>query len=222
MCIKFLITGILTAISPMVRPIWAQVPSGCSSIVYEITIKKTNSKGGIEETYNGGTRTVFISHNKARIRLASLMRTESIYFNFDGEQPSQVTMLKESGPQKYSCKLMPAQWQDLNVKYKDVVCLLTHDSLVIAGYLCRKALLTLNTGEQITAYYDSSSRGVSGFVEPLFKLVPGIVLQYEVESEQGNLLFKAAMISHQDIAPEVFAIPVKGIAVKKYNARKSS
>ena len=191
------------------------------TIVYDISISKTKRSTGLEETYNGGTRTVFIAGNKARIRMVSLMRMESIFFEYDSTL-KQAAVIKESGAKKYRFNLSAPQWEGFNKKYEDADCSFENDSMLIAGYWCKKAVIHLTSGDKIVAYYTSSIKPANGFTEPSFTCVPGMVLQYEHTSRRGMVVFKASQVSREVIAKEIFVIPSAGIQLRKYTAEDSS
>jgi len=198
-------------------------PGNNISIAYDIVVTKKKHTGGLEETYNGGTRAVFVSKNKARIRLVSLMRIQSIFFDHNNELLTKVTIIKESGKSKYLFRLSAAEWKLYNKKYDSLVCDTSFtDSLVVAGYTCKKAVITLEDGKEVTAFYTDSIRGINAFIEPLFRCVPGTVLQYEFSTKRGTVLFKASELSLQNITTETFRIPSKGAVVKKYYPGKKS
>lgn len=220
MSIRFFLLGILFTAQPGGSKLLAQARDHLT-LVYDITINKNKTGGGIEETYNGGTRTVFISQNKARIRLVSLMRIQSIFFDFNQMQPKHITMVKESGPEKYLYHISPAQWQQINRKYTGVSCKLLTDSMNVGGYRCRKAIISLVSGRQITAYYTSSFTTAAKqlLIEPLFSCIPGTVLQYEVASATGSVIFKISEVNRQQIAAEVLMVPDKNMQVKNWETK---
>lgn len=193
-------------------------PSGTNiSIVYDIVVTKKKHAGGLEETYNGGTRAVFVSKSKARIRLVSLMRIQSIFFDHNIDVLKKVTIIKESGKSKYLFRLSAAEWKLYNKKYDSLVCDTSFtDSLTVAGYTCKKAVIRLEDGKEVTAFYTDSIRGISTFIEPLFRCIPGTVLQYEFSTKRGTVLFKASELSLQNVATEIFRIPSRSAVVKKY------
>ena len=197
---------------------FAQPGNKTATIVYDISITKHRHAGGIEETYNGGTKAIFITGKKARIRLVTLMRIQSMFFDYTETGVKKVTILKESGKKKYTFNLTPAEWNSYNYKYDstNVSCSFTNDSLNIAGYTCKKVVINLQKGRQVIAYYTDSIQTKTGFIEPLFRCVPGMVLQYEFFSKKGFIIFKAAKVSNSFISTSIFTVPSKGFAVKKY------
>jgi GLPGLI family protein len=190
------------------------------TIVYDITVNKTKSSSGIEETYNGGTRSVFISGNKARIRLVSLMRIESIFLTYDTSTLHQAAVIKESGAKKYRFNLSADDWKHYNKKYDGVTCSFENDSILIAGFNCKKALISLSSGEEIIAYYTDSLPPANPLIEPAFTCIPGMVLQYEHTSKRGVVSFKASLVSSDMIEKNIFVIPSSGIQIRKYIAEE--
>ncbi|MBL0355453.1 MAG: hypothetical protein IPP72_00530 [Chitinophagaceae bacterium] len=202
---------------------FAQIKPVNTAIVYNIVVTKNKHTGGLEETYNGGTKAIFVSNKKARIRLVSLMRIQSIFFDYDEAQLKKTTIIKESGKKKYLFRLTPAEWKLYNKKYDSLVCDTSFtDSMVVAGYPCRKAVITLEDEKQVNVFYTDSIHSVNAFIEPLFRCIPGTVLQYEFSSKKGTVLFKASEVSNHYIEPKIFTIPSKNVAVRKYYPNKKA
>lgn len=185
------------------------------TIVYDIQVKKDKEKTGIEETYNGGIKTVFISNEKARVRLVSLMRIQSIFFS-PANTAHQVSVIKESGKKKYKYYLTNEDWDLYNDKYNNDSCLLTTDSTIILNYACRKAIIILKDGRQLSVYYTNKIKPVSAKIEPAFSCIPGLVLQYEYDYKKGSIIYTANKISQSSIDPGIFKIPAKGYSIRKY------
>jgi hypothetical protein len=177
------------------------------TIVYEIKVIHNKSKSGIEETYNGGIKTVMMEGNKVRMRLVSLMRISNTYFYNAGKPGAVIIMAKESGKKKFKSKLSTLEWKTLNKKYDSLHCQFTTDSLIVAGFPCKKAVITLKNGKRISAYYTNQLAPLHPVVEPLFSCIPGIVLQYELATEQGSMLYKASMVSKAEIDDSFFIQP---------------
>jgi len=190
------------------------------TIVYDISIKKIKHSTGIEETYNGGTRSVFITGQRARIRLVSLMRIESIFFDYDTGILKKATVIKESGTKKYLFKLNAEEWKDYNSKYLEATCDLLNDSITIAGYNCKKAVINLQSGEKIDVYYTGLLKLQNSFIEPAFSCIPGTVLQYQHSTKTGVITFTASQVSTDPIAKDIFIIPGKNVEVKQQLSQK--
>jgi hypothetical protein len=188
------------------------------TISYSIELKAKRKSTGIGETYNGGVETIFAGDRQVRLRLVSLMRMQSIFILPDNKQ--RVTILKESGKDKYKCYLTDEDWKQYNQKYEGVACRLTGDTARILNYACKKAVLTLKNRKTITVYYTPAiQKPVISGVEPLFSSVPGLVLKYEYTYKRGTIVYTATMVTRSAIDPDVFAIPGNEFPLKKYNGQ---
>lgn len=186
------------------------------TIVYNIAIKTKSKKAGIEETYNGGLKTIFIQGSKTRIRMVTLMRIQSLFFIPQSKPGREVLLLKEFGRVKYKTYLDSSNWLKLNEKYDSLVCEPTADTATILNYPCKKMLLRLAGGKEIAVFYTDSLRVHNQFSEPVFKCVPGLVLKYEYSVKMGSISYTASEIKTKKIDPSVFVIPQKGYAERKY------
>jgi GLPGLI family protein len=188
------------------------------TISYSIEVKSNESNKGIGETYNGGVKTLFISDKKARVRLASLMRMQSVFVLPGGDTHGTAVIVKESGKNKYKTYLSGREWKFYNSKYDSAICLFTDDSTTILGYPCRRAIIQLPDNRTVRLYYTDSIRNdFFRFAEPSFHCIPGVVLQYEYTHRKGTISYTATNISTAVIAKDVFKVPVKGYKVKKFS-----
>ena len=191
------------------------------TVSYSIELKSKKRNTGIGETYNGGVKTIFAGDQQVRLRLVSLMRMQSIFIFPEQTSSPKVVLLKESGKSKYKCYLTAADWKSYNQKYAGIVCRLTEDTAHILNYTCKKAVLTLKSGKNITAYYTSAIQmPVLSLAEPLFSSIPGLVLKYEYTYKKGTITYTATIVNRNAIDPNVFAIPGTEFPLKKYAAAK--
>ncbi|HEX9512947.1 MAG TPA: hypothetical protein VF939_20800 [Puia sp.] len=187
------------------------------TVSYSIKLKSKKRNTGIGETYNGGVKTIFAGDQQVRLRLVSLMRMQSIFILPEHNPSQKVLLLKESGKNKYKCYLTAADWKLYNQKYEGVVCHLTGDTARILNYTCKKAILTLKSGKNITVYYTPAiQKPVLSDAEPLFSSIPGLVMKYEYTYKKGTITYTATIVNRNAIDPEVFAIPGNEFPLKKY------
>jgi len=194
-------------------------PSGNSiTLVYDISINTDKMNTGIEEAYNGSTKTIFIQDNNTRIRLVSLMRIQSIFFLKTDSLLKKVLFTKESGQKKYKYSLTPSEWKFYQAKYDSITYAFPDDSLSILGYNCKKAILYLKEGkEEVTAYYSTQLKPLEKFIEPMFAGLPGMVLRYEHTAKKGTIIYTASKISFDKIDNQLFVEPVRGYKLQKYS-----
>lgn len=167
---------------------------------------KSDKKNGHAESYNGAVKTIFLDKEKARSRMVSLMRVQSIFYNAGAGET--ITVVKESGKEKYKKNFSSSAWQQLNNKYKDAVYTFENDSLQVLDYMCKKAIVQLKDGKKIIAYYAPMLHHNSfAKVEPAFAGIPGIVLKYEYKNKNASFVYTATDISFAITGPEIYRIP---------------
>ncbi len=193
-------------------------------VSYEITLTE-NPNNNIAETYNGGIKTVFIKNNYARIRLVSLMRTQSIFFNTQKPNGNAIaTVVKESGKVKTKMLLSPSKWKLYQQKNSKNTCVLYNaDTLTILNLICKKAIITNADSSTLEVYYYPSKPNKTWVAaEPLFKSIPGIVLKYSIVKNNKTLQYTATKINTNTIAQGLFVIPNIGYTKVNFNNKKIS
>ena len=174
------------------------------TISYSITLS-TKRSTGIAETYNGGIQTLFAAGDQARLRLASLMRIESLFLI-----KQTITILAESTKPQFKTVLAADQWERYNSKYAGATCDLGEsepDSADILGYSCKKAVIKLHDGRRITAWYTPRiTEPAQAILQPEFARIPGLVLRYEYTCRHKTVCYTATSLSRQSIDPSVFNI----------------
>jgi hypothetical protein len=203
------------------KPVFKPFKPGAKEFVISYTIAISGDKvDGIAETYNGGLKTAFIRNDAARLRLVSLMRTQSIFFNNKKGLTTKVaTVVKESGKERTKMFLSSKQWKIYNTKIDSNTCeVFKEDTLRILNLLCAKAIITRKDSSQITAYfYPCSKNKTLDAVEPLFAKVPGLVMQYSYSTNAKTILYTATTLKAGKILPSTFVIPTKNYVTQKYN-----
>jgi len=192
------------------------------SIAYAINIKAKN-KSSIAETYNGGVKTVYVKKEKVKIVLASLMRIQSLYFQYPPTSGKPATLTKDSGKDKYRYSLTPSQWKYFNKKYESSSCTFLSDSLEILGRMCRKVNIKVDDEHTLTVYYFPAKQNNALLAaEPMFGCIPGIVMQYEYQkSGRQSITYTATEISFLPIPEKTFMVPVNKYVLKKYSPGQS-
>lgn len=174
------------------------------TVSYRLTLVSRKTNNNIAETYNGGVQTLFAAGGHARLRLASLMRIQSLFLQ---GKPHTVTMLAESAKPQLETTLTARQWQACNAKYADAAYDLTADTTRLLGYDCKKALIRLHDGRTITAWYTPRiQEPAQSILEPAFAAIPGLVMRYEYTCRHRTVRYTATTLSRRPIDPSVFNI----------------
>ena len=187
-------------------------------ISYGITVEGAKKKA-LHQTYNGGLKTVFVKNDLVRIRLVSLMRMQSLYFNNKKWIKTNVaSMVKESGKNKTILSLSTKQWKQFNSRNDSVKCdIFKEDTLTILNKLCNKAILTFKDSTKLTVYYlPGAKSNTLANAEPIFSSVPGLVMKYVYEIKSKSVTYTAVDFKIAPISNTVFLTPKKGYKKLKY------
>jgi hypothetical protein len=188
-------------------------------ISYTISVKGVKSDG-IAETYNGGLKTAFVKNDMVRLRLVSLMRTQSIFYdNKKATSKKVATVVKESGKERASMVLNAKQWKVFNSKTDSSRCeIFKDDTIRILNFLCAKAIITTKDSSKLDVYFLPSAKNkILNAAEPLFAKIPGLVMQYSYSKGDKTITYTATTLKSAPILASTFTIPSKGYLQVKYN-----
>jgi hypothetical protein len=188
-------------------------------ISYAIKVEGAKKKA-LQQTYNGGLKTVFVKNNLVRIRLVSLMRMQSLYFNNEKwVKSNKANLVQESGKQKSILSLNTKEWKQYNSKNDSVRCTIyAEDTITILDKLCNKAILTFKDSTTLTVYYFPEAKSnILAAAEPIFAKVPGLVLKYVYEIKNKSVMYTAVDMKFEKISNTVFLTPKTGYKKVKYN-----
>ena len=183
------------------------------TIVFTLNVTNGKTQPGIADAFDGATLTDYMKGNMVRSELNSMLRNQSIIY--DGKDQT-ATILKESGQDKYMLKLTQADWAHYNRKYDGITYTYTEESKTIAGYNCKKAIGKLKDGTEIVVYYTPDLLPfVKGF-DYQFKDLPGIALQYEVQTAGVTVQYTATRVSFGITPASKFDLPKSGYKILDY------
>lgn len=178
------------------------------TVTYSLQVKTARQKG-LAESYDGSIKAIFMQEGKVRSRLVALMRIQSLfYFPSVSGNADSIISVKETGKERIVTAFTNSEWNHLQRKYNAAKTVFYNDSLTLLNYTCKKAIVFLQDGKTITAYYSSKlQHPLFKLAEPAFAGIPGIVLQYEYATGNTVLLYKATQVSFSLIDPQVFRVP---------------
>ena len=175
-------------------------------ISYGIRLNTDHKKTSVGDAYDGGSKTFFISNNKVRIRLVSLMRIESLFF-FSDSTGTSIYQVKESGRKINRRELTEQEWKTLNTKYDSTRYeLSTGAGKKILGYDCKKAIVHLKDGRSITCFYTEKIPALPFIYEPAFAGLPGLVLEYTYNYKSGGATYTALSLKNDRVSPGIFLV----------------
>jgi len=152
--------------------------------------------------------TVSIKGSKSRTDLQmSGMNTVEIT---DYAEKTKVALLNMMG-QKYAIKQTTAEIEKEMAQSGTTTVELSSETKVIAGYTCKKAVITLNEDGVKSTFevYYSSELGtkMTNFDNPLYKDIDGVLLEFLLKNREVNMKFTATSIEKKSLPAKDFEIP---------------
>ena len=152
--------------------------------------------------------TVSVKGSKARTDMElSGMKTVEIT---DCVDKTKVALLNMMG-QKYAIKQNAAEIEKELGKEAKPTVELSSETKVIAGYTCKKAVVTVNDDGVKSTYevYYSNELGSKtvNFDNPLYKEIDGVLLEFSMKNRDINMKFTATSIEKKSLSAKDFEIP---------------
>jgi GLPGLI family protein len=187
------------------------------TLVYNISVETGNAQPGMADMLDGATTTVCLNGTKSRTEMVSgLGREATIHNSFTGDG----VILKDYSGQKLMITLTSKDWQRNNQKYDGITFENTGDTAGIAGFKCYKAIAKLKDGTSFVVYYTRDIRIANKDYDYQFRTLPGLAVQYEMQTGKMKFKFTLASINYADVSESLFEIPKAGYRVLTYGEAK--
>lgn len=187
-------------------------------IVYNMSVETGSNQPKMADMLDGATTTIYLKGDKSRSELvSSLGREATIHDASDGTG----VILKDYSGQKLMITLTAQNWTENNQKYEGITFENTGETAKIAGYNCKKAIAKLKNGTSFTVYYTTEVNVANKSYDAQFKTLPGLPVQYEMQSGKMMLKFTLASISYNSVPATMFEIPKSGYRVLTYEETKT-
>jgi hypothetical protein len=152
--------------------------------------------------------TVSIKGTKSRTDLQmSGMNTVEIT---DYNDKTKVALLNMMG-QKYAIKQTTAEIEKEMAQSGTTTVELSEETRIIAGYTCKKAIITVNDDGVKSTYevFYSSELGskAANFDNPLYKDIDGVMLEFLLKNRDVNMKFTATSVEKKSLQAKDFEIP---------------
>lgn len=181
-------------------------------IVAECTIAYSVNIDGMPGNANTN-KTLYIKGRKVRSEIQSPFFYQATIFD---NKSGDAVILKEVGNDKYISLFNAGEWREKNKEWKDVSVNITGENKKLLNYNCRKAIIRTSEGIEYIVYF-TTELNASATENPFqFKNITGLVLEYELQSEEGkNIQFVATNIDFSPVPAAKFAIPEAGYRIIK-------
>lgn len=185
------------------------------TISYDIVIEASGKDPQLSNAASA-TTTIYLKGNQTRTDMVNSLGNESTIH--DAKTGSAV-ILKEYSGQKLMITLTKENWAEKNKAYNDIVFENTAETKVVAGYACKKAVANLN-GKPFSVYYAVDLAVANNAYNALFKNLPGIAMEYELESGKNKFKYQVSKISFDAVQGSKFDAPKSGYRVMTYEENK--
>jgi GLPGLI family protein len=152
--------------------------------------------------------TVSIKGSKARTEMAVGGGTTVEIVDYVSK--SKVALINMMG-QKYAIKQTTAEIEKENAGQPGGTVNITNESKNIAGYNCKKAIVTTNEDGVKNTYEVWFTEELGGkeanFDNPVYKDIPGVMLEFLLKTPQVNMKLSATSIEKKAVSAKDFEIP---------------
>ena len=188
-----------------------KIISDCT-VAYEVSVDESKADPQVVKAMAGATKVLYIKGSKTRSELLSPNFQQAIIY--DSKTDSTI-VLREFGNSKYISFLKEDKRNEKNKKFEGVSFANTDETKTILGYECKKVIATLKDGSTYTMYYTPTIIPSTRDYEYQFKDLPGFVLEYETQSENGKskVKYSAIKITLTPVASAKFDLPKSGYRV---------
>ncbi len=206
---KLIIPVILTALLPFLIPAVATAaPKPFEGIItYKITYPDSKFT---ESQLAMFPKLVTVSVKGTKSRTQMQMNGMSTVEIKDYDEKTSVTLLDIMG-QKMAIKKTSADIEKEMKSDATPSVQLTNETKVIAGYMCKKAIITINDDGKKSVFEAFFTEELGGnnvnFDNPIFKDIKGVMLEFSLRENEMNMLFTATSVDKKSISSKEFEIP---------------
>ena len=204
----------LTFLLTLTSEVFAQKAFAEGSLVYDISITSAKSETPIANSLNGATLTIFLKTNVSRTEMKSTLGTESTVFD---NKSGTGYILKEYSGQKLMISMNAGNWADKNRLYENLDFSISNEVSKVGGYNCKKATASLPDGKVFTVYFNPDIIIVNKKYNNAFSQLPGLPVQFELQSGNLNFKYLLSKLSNDAIAQSKFDAPKTGFRVMTYD-----
>lgn len=183
------------------------------TLIYDVLIQSGNSKTQNGDALAVASNTVYLKGNNSRTEMVSVLGKEITIFN---SKSDNAVILKEFSGQKLMITLTKENWKLKNKIYSDIKFELSNEFKTIAGYNTRKAIANLADGKSFIVYYSSDLVPGNKEYDATFMNLPGLAIQYEIESGNTKFKYTLSKISYDPLQASQFDFPSSGYRIMTY------
>lgn len=188
------------------------------SLVYNMSVETGPGEPKMADMLDGAATTIYLKGTKSRSELVSSLGREATIY--DASKGTGV-ILKDYSGQKLMITLSATNWEENNKKYDGIIFENTGETATIAGFTCKKAVAKLKNGSSFIVFYTDQVAPANKSYDAQFKTLPGLPVQYEMQSGKMKLKFTLSKINYTSVSSSLFEVPTSGYRVLSYDETKS-
>ncbi len=152
--------------------------------------------------------TVTVKGQKSLTELSTGMGNQREIIDY--VEKTKVSLLDMMG-QKYAIRQTLQEIEKENASSPKPTVKLTSETKMIAGYTCKKAIVTaVDNGTTYTyeIYYTNElGSGSMNFDSPLYKDIDGVLMEFSMNTKQLTMKFTVTNVEKKSVASSLFEIP---------------
>jgi hypothetical protein len=191
----------------------AQKPVKEITLTYNISVQSTNDKTNVTRSLEGAVLNIYLKGEQSRSDMSSAVGSESDFYD---NRTGTGFILKEYSGQKLMITLNKENWLQKNQYYHNLKFALEPGEQMISGFKTRKATAVLPNDKVFTVYYTPELTVSNNQYNNAFVQLPGIPVQYELESGQLKFKYVLSRVGYESIPSEKFETPKTGYRVMTY------
>ncbi len=184
------------------------------TLIYNMSVETGSGEPKMADMLDGATTTIYLKGNQSRMELVSGLGREATIYNAG---LGSGVILKDYSGQKLMITLTPNDWEANNKKYEGIEFENTGETSIISGYTCKKSIAKLKNGTTFTVYYTNDIIIPNKSYDAQFKTLPGLAVQYEMQSGKMKFKFTLAKVSFDPVSSSKFEIPKSGYRVMTFD-----
>lgn len=183
-------------------------------LTYKISVESSNLKQSTAKSFDGATFTVYVKGNESKTVMQSSLGSEANIFN---SKTGKGYILKEYSGQKLMITLNRNNWSQKNQLFQSYKFKIDGDGEEVAGLKSKKAVATTEDGKSFVVYFTPEIVSVNKEYNNAFTSLPGIPVEYELESAGLKFKYTLAEINYDNLPASLFEIPKAGFRVMSYD-----
>jgi len=152
--------------------------------------------------------TISVKGNKAMTEINTTMGNQREIIDY--VEKTKIGLIDLMG-QKFAVKQTAEEIEKENSAAAKPKVELTNETKLIAGYTCRKAIVTVEENGTKTTYEvyytDEFGSQFANFDNPIYKDISGVLMEFTMKTQQFTMKFSVSNIEKKTISSKIFEIP---------------